>query len=186
MKNLYIVLLFIFLALQAQKSQAQIRPNSTSTGQNMGKTNMGKTTEKGRFIFGGNFGFNILNGGTQLQIAPIVGYKVNDKCRIGAGPSFQYYKQASYSVNAIGGRAFAQYDVLNNLFLQAEYSMESYKQTGVDGRQMYSRLPVGGGYWLGLGGTRVGATVMYDLLFKDGQSPYASPFIIQVGGFFGL
>lgn len=160
-------------------------PKKTDT-KNTNNTNNGthkigeRKFDKNRLTIGGDFGANF-SGDTYIQIMPLIGYRFTDKLTTGLGPSFSYIKpQSGTATTILGGRAYGEYALLKNIFLHGEYGLETAKQG--DYKTSYQRLPLGAG--ISFGGFN--ASFLYDVLYKDGKTPYSEPWMIRVGGGFNL
>ncbi len=148
--------------------------------------------KKENLFFGGDLGLNFNNNGAYVLIAPVMGYRFLESrsLSLAIGPSFEYFKSGTLSTNSFGGRTFARYDILRNLFLHAEYEGLSIKQSGISDRVWIDRLPLGGGYRQSLGGrANLNFMVLYDVLYDSG-SPYNNNsfdgFIVRGGVTMGL
>lgn len=138
-----------------------------------------------RIFFGGNIGLQI-GTITFLDLSPLVGYKITDDFWAGIGGTYQYYRYKSgiteYSDNVYGGRVFARYFVLDNVFVHAEYeklNIPSYftlaKRINVES------LFVGGGLRQALSDNLfLDLTILWNLN-ESPYSPYSNPVIR--GGF---
>ncbi len=67
-----------------------------------------------RIFFGGSFGlqFGTL---TNIQVAPVVGLWVLPRLAVAAGPDFNYYKFYDDKTTMYGGKAYAQFLILQDL-----------------------------------------------------------------------
>lgn len=161
---LSILLLGYSADILAQKAQRPDSNNSNSTSQ-------------GRFFLEGNFGFNVSNTSTAILFSPLLGYKINNKLSAGGGPMFEYisYRYTPtdvYKNTTLGGRAFARYNILDNLFVHGEYNIINYKLFATNERVWESHLPVGGGYRQSLGGrSTINLMILYDVLYNP-ESDY--------------
>jgi len=151
-----------------------------------------------RITIGGDLGLSFGNQLTYIRIAPVLGYIVNPKLTVGAGPSFQYWEDRrfipSLETTIYGGSTFGRYFVLDQLFLQAEFEVLNLDEINFSvGSDFDSRdrvtIPVffvGGGYSQRTsGGSGFFVSVMYDLI-GDLNSPYPNDLVFRVGGFIGL
>ncbi|MGB1206754.1 MAG: hypothetical protein ACPG5B_13970 [Chitinophagales bacterium] len=188
MKNTFFVfslLSILFLGLSSDiLAQKAKRPDSNNS------------TSEGRFFLEGSFGFNVNNNSTAILFSPLIGYKINNKLSSGGGPMFEYtsyrYNQTDvYKNTTFGGRAFARYNVLDNLFVHGEYNIINYKRY-IDNKRIWeSHLPVGGGYRQSLAGrSTINFMVLYDVLYNQDSdynrySTY-NGFIIRGGINFGF
>ncbi|MFK7907413.1 MAG: hypothetical protein AB8B69_19920 [Chitinophagales bacterium] len=128
-----------------------------------------KGFDKSRLFTGGNVGLSFSTNYSFVEVSPILGYYFTDKFSAGLGPSYQYYKIFGSSINIIGARTFARYDILDNLFLHGEYGTFSYKDDSDNGRQSFSMLPIGGGYRQFMGRTSIYAMALYDMLYAQNK-----------------
>ena len=86
------------------KNEAQTTTTTTPTTD---KTNSKTEDEKSSFwdkvFFGGNFGFNYINGWL-IQVAPTMGYRVSNAFSIAAGINFQYIEYNNLPVSIDTGK----------------------------------------------------------------------------------
>ena len=142
-----------------------------------------------RVFVGGNLGLQF-GDVTNVQVAPIIGYRVTNDFSAGVGVQYQYLKYKRFvpalSSNNYGTSVFARYRVEDPLFLQAEYEYLNYEYhvtTLESQRSSLSSVFVGGGISQPLGGNAAFTlSVMYNLSYDatDVNSPYNSP--LRVGG----
>ncbi len=146
---------------------------------------------KDRLFFGGDLGLSF-GTSTYIRIAPIIGFNVSPKFSVGAGPSYQYYKDNRFiglESSIYGGSVFGRYFVIENIFLQTEFEVlnldELYYNPTSDyipdrvtipvwfvGAGLSQRTPNGSGFFIG---------VFYDLI-GDINSPYPSDIAVRAGG----
>ena len=165
------------------------------------------TDEQGSFFdkifFGGNASFRSNNGYTQLELAPMVGYRVTDRFLLGVSPTFVYARGSAVSGNgvviqeakALGYRLFTRYylpteEMLagNSVFFHAEYEAlrYSWRQSNSNTEPLphwfYANF-VGAGISQKIGGgrARLDLMVLYNLSYIQGQSLYNSPVIYRAG-----
>ncbi len=146
---------------------------------------------KERLFFGGDLGLSF-GTITYIRIAPILGYNINPKLAVGAGPSYQYYNDNRYidaSSSIYGGSAFGRYFILENIFLQSELEVLnleriSYFQNS-DTFQSRVTIPVlfvGGGFsQRTANGSGFFIGIFYDVI-GDINSPYPSDIAFRAGG----
>lgn len=121
-------------------------------------TNAQQTEEKSKQPFrdklftGGSVGLTFGNY-TNVMISPIIGARLNEKVYAGLGIEYQYTKDKRYdpalTYNQYGGRLFAQYNIVTNLFAHGEiagYSMERYTTLLKKERDFVPFIYFGGGY----------------------------------------
>lgn len=115
-----------------------------------------------RLFFGGSFGLQF-GTVTNIEVSPLVGFWLLPRVAVGAGPSFQYYKDPYGRTTIYGGRAMLQLSVikdLNNIiplglntgiFVTGEYEALSLERSfftttpGADGRMFYGSFLAGAG-----------------------------------------
>lgn len=152
-----------------------------------------KKYEKGKKGFdpeklsvGGNLGGAFGNGGGFIMLQPLVGYYVTEKAMLGLGGTYIYNYQKfngkTYSSNTYGPILFARYNVLPSLFAHAEYqplNFDWYNPLTFEQERIWiNQAYVGGGYG-GRQGTFI--YVLYDVLYDQNRSFYASPWVIRLG-----
>ena len=143
---------------------------------------------KDRLYFGGNLGFQF-GTVTLIDVSPLVGVMITPRLSGGVGATFQYYDDSRFQGadgTSYGGRVFGRYNILPNIFAQAEYesiNWEAYDFFAEDYRRIWSdALFLGGGYFVPFG-RRGGAnfTFLYNVLHDNQNSYYAEPYVIRVG-----
>jgi len=161
-----------------------------------------KLSPKERIFFGGNIGLQI-GTITQIEIAPLVGYRITPRLSAGLGVKYEYYKDFFYETHIYGGRLFSNYlfiKDLNNiiplgfnggLFIQGEYEALNLETRvfdvlneypGQDRFWLHSVL-VGGGLRLPAGKrSSINLTILYNLN-QTANTPYSNP-IIRFGVYF--
>ncbi|MCX2745010.1 hypothetical protein OO013_14095 [Mangrovivirga sp. M17] len=141
--------------------------------------------QKVRVGGGLGFGFNPF----YLDLSPSVGYMVNQRFMTGFGIRYLYVKyddpffEGSY--NSYGGSLWANYFILNNIFLRTEYEMlrVDFVEDARLKREWVPSFFLGGGYVQPIGRTGSGVflSALYNLLHDDIKSPYGSPLVIRAG-----
>ncbi len=146
-----------------------------------------------RIFIGGDIGLQF-GTNTFIQIAPLIGYHITDEFSAGITTKYIYYSikdtyyNKSYSTNIYGGGIFTRYNILDDVFLHAEYeglSMEVPYTPYQNRRRIVSGLFVGGGYrqWFGQNSS-LNLMLLYNVI-EDKYSPYQNP-IIRIGFDIGL
>lgn len=154
-----------------------------------------------KLVFGGNVGGGYSNG-WNLTLSPTVGYRVTPTTIAGVGVTYIYsdfnsqYYSSRITTNVTGGRLFAQQLLFQNLYARAEYEylIFTQKQRDGSGRVFDERkleapgLLLGGGYSTQFGGSGIGFTfeILYNVIYKAGNSAYPSPFIFRGGLMYGF
>jgi hypothetical protein len=144
-----------------------------------------------RLNFGGGISGLSFGNPTSIGFSPMVGYSLTNTSILGVGLTYQYYSATyaslgTYSSNLFGQKIFIRQQVpaLNQVIGQAYLTgqIENYTNLSDNTGINYSN-PV----LVGVGiGSRIGInfSVMYDLNYTSGRSPYGSALVVQVGGFF--
>ncbi|QCK14058.1 hypothetical protein [Mangrovivirga cuniculi] len=195
MKNLSItIIIFIFIAFNSfsqeyykegdrNEDSVEVKEETAKTYQQAKEEN--EFWQKVRFGGGFGLGFNPF----YVDLSPSVGYMVNQRLMTGIGIRYLYVRyddpffEGSY--NSYGGSLWANYFVLDNIFLRTEY--ETLRVDFVeDARLKREWVPsffLGGGYVQPIGRTGSGfyLTALYNLLHDDLRSPYGSPLVIRAG-----
>ncbi len=122
----------------------------------------GRPPVKQRLFFGGSFGLQF-GTVTNIEVAPLAGIWLLPRIAVGAGPSFQYYKDPFGRTAIYGGRTMLQLTVvqdLNNIipiglnmgiFVNGEYELLSLQRAFFmnnpesDGRFLYGSFLAGAG-----------------------------------------
>lgn len=143
---------------------------------------------KDRLYFGGNLGLQF-GTITLIDVSPLVGVMITPRLSGGVGGTFQYYDDNRFQGaqgTSYGGRVFGRYNILPNIFTQAEYesiNWNAYDFFAEDFRRTWSNaLFLGAGYFAPFG-NRGGAnfTFLYNVLHDNLNSYYAEPYVIRVG-----
>ncbi|WP_186754579.1 hypothetical protein [Echinicola salinicaeni] len=143
-----------------------------------------------RLYFGGNFGLQF-GSITYVDVSPLVGVMITDRYSAGVGITYQYlkYRDFSESSNVYGGRIFNRYNVLPNVFAQAEFeslNVEAFRKNLngdiVSSREWEPGLFLGGGYFIPFG-RRGGMnfTLLYNVLYDNQNLLYNEPYVIRAG-----
>lgn len=152
-------------------------------------------TEK--ITFGGNFGLQF-GRITQINISPLIGYRITDKFVAGGGPSYIYtsYKYSNglkVENTILGGRVFGQHIIFENLAARAEFEYLSIEYpVGFNGtdfiktKEWVANPLVGLSYNLPLGRkSSFNITALYNLNYQNSlnrQYLYGnSPLVIRAG-----
>jgi len=180
-KYINILLVFLMLSVYSQSTYGQNKENNNPYA---------GLPFKERLFFGGDLGLSF-GTVTYIRIAPIIGYNINQKFAVGAGPSYQYYKDNRYvgvQSSIYGGSIFSRYFVLENIFLQSEFEVLNLEELYYDpadftrnrvtipiwfvGAGFSQRTPNGSGFFIG---------IFYDLI-QDINSPYPNNLAFRAGG----
>jgi len=142
-----------------------------------------------RLYFGGGMG---LNAGTDaysgkyfyVALFPIIGYMVNNQFSVGTGITYQYYSYSDIGqeIHQYGISPFARYN-FGQLFMYGEYSMLSTPTYygPASPRKVFDRLLLGVGYSQPIGSrSSVNVMGLYDVLWKQGDYAFTSPWVFRV------
>jgi long-subunit fatty acid transport protein len=179
MKKILLLLLAVLLtasAIQAQTDGSNASPVLSTPPPRA------QQPFKSRLFGGGDLGLQF-GTFTLVNLAPVVGYRINDKLGVGLGPIYTYVKdnsfRPSYETNMYGGRLFGQYRITENIMAYSEYQVVNAEVLNdLTFRPMRRNIPflfVGGGYVTPIG-QRSGLMVMVLLdLIQDPYSYYQTP-----------
>lgn len=136
-----------------------------------------------RIYTGGNFGM-FFGSTTYIEASPFVGYRLSEDLSVGTGIIYRYYRVRGYdySMNIIGYKGFARYQVWENLFAYGEY--ENLYGNWINRNQIINvpSLFLGGGYSQSLGmRSSVFVMLLYNALYDPARSPYPSPIVFRMG-----
>lgn len=136
---------------------------------------------------------------TFIEVAPLVGYHVNDRLALGLGPHYIFQSRKatpshpySFQTHVYGMKGFARFAVIthaeeflpinlfNDLFAHVEYegmSLEKdiYYQQGEEGRFIYQAFLVGGGLSQRIGMYNSVSFMVLWNLNESSSSPYSNP-----------
>jgi hypothetical protein len=152
-----------------------------------------------RLYFGGDFGLSLGRTQTFINLSPLVGYKLNEKLSIGAGPVFQYWQDQVVYINEqtgfqyqkkvssliYGGKGFGRLFLFKDFFANVEFEYISADlpiQEGLTERRWIPAIWAGAGYMIKLNkNAGINIMALYNPLFDKQNSPYTSPFDVRVG-----
>jgi len=150
---------------------------------------------KGKFIYGGNFGFGMSGYYLSLSLAPQIGYRVLNPWEVGVRGI--YNLQAWFDRvhgneygHFFGVAPYTNVEVFRGLFLHVEdevmYGLRRWNYETVSAK-WYNSVFVGGGYrQYNYSGGYVYFLVLYNLSWNvipstTWDTPYSSPLILRVG-----
>ena len=151
-----------------------------------------KPSFRDRLFFGGNFGLQFGNV-TNIDISPLVGYRITPKFSAGLGITYQYirYNDFDYNTSVYGGRLFSRFIVTGpnaptNVFIHAEYEILNgdviNPNTLLIEKDWVPGAFAGLGFIQGIGGRAAfGLTVLYNFLYDPERSFYGSPWVVRAG-----
>jgi hypothetical protein len=139
-----------------------------------------------RLKFGGGIGGLQFGNPTVIGVSPMVGYQASNDLIVGLAVDYQYFKfRGIEAQNQYGPRLFGQYrlhlleNLLSGAFLQAE--VQKYYASAGSLSFDYDVQALAG---IGIGFGGFNLTALYNLNYNERTSPYGSPIVIRVGGFF--
>lgn len=137
-----------------------------------------------KFFFGGSFGLQV-GQVTYINVAPIVGYKVTDRYRVGVGLNYIFTNFFGQKNNLIGGRLFQQFFVWKGVFAHAEYEFmdypNGYNNFGQPTRGISNSFNLGAGYQQNFG-RRAFSNIMilYNVIHDKNNTIYNTPLSFRV------
>lgn len=210
MKQIALGILFC-LGINAAFAQDDV-PMYSSTGKPVKDGKVANRKDGGfdasRIIFGGGFGFGFGNV-TNINVAPLVGYRISDRFSAGVGMGYQYMRVKNYfsvfdassntvykpfTANIYSPSVWMRYVLWNNIFAHVEYehNFMSFKEyynnytvsTDILSRDVKYNAPsllVGGGIRQPLS-DRVSIIFqgLYDVI-QDEKSPYKGTIAFRFG-----
>lgn len=191
-KNSFLLSVFFIscLTIQAQDPSQEPTPRESEPP---ARSSSGSGGFGNRFFTGGDFGLQF-GSSTYIQIAPLLGYRITEQFSAGITGKYIYYSLKDdyagfdYKTNIYGGGLFTRYNVLEELFLHAEFealSMEVPLSVYETNRRIVSGLFLGAGYRQFIGDhSSLNLMLLFDVI-EDKYSPYTNP-QIRIGFDFGL
>lgn len=151
-----------------------------------------KKFEVDRLVYGGTFGATF-GTTTYVDVSPLIGYRITDDLVAGIGVTYMYFRQRYntqvYQTSLYGGRVFANYAILENVFLHGEYEVLNYDYydflSQENSRAWFGTPLLGGGYRQPIS-DRAAFMIfaLYALNSDNPRSPYyQNPLVIRVGLF---
>ena len=150
---------------------------------------------KGKFVYGGNFGFGMSGNYLNLSVAPQVGYRIFSPWEVGLRGIydltcfFDSSNGSSYS-HYFGVAPYTNFQVYKGLFVHVEdevmYGFSRWNHATM-GSRWFNTVFVGGGYrQYAYNGSFVYYMVLYNLSWGSIQTerwdtPYASPISVRIG-----
>lgn len=200
------VILAVFISLTSQ-AQRRIKPMDPEKAEKEAAANEYQNKSwSDRMVYGGNFMISFGSNSSQVLLAPLVGFKVNDHFMVGSGVTYMYWSQNYYlrgssgtikiSDNIYGLNFFGRHSLFGPLFVHGEYqpmNFTAYNGYGDHKRIWTNALFLGGGVSQQIGDN--GAfylMLLYDVLWQNYPSnPWSyqksflpSAFDIRMGFFF--
>ena len=151
---------------------------------------------KGKIVVGGNANLGFAYDCFYFGIAPQAGLRLTRSLEVGARLGYDlnyyygdYYGYGSYYAHFFSGALYANYEIINGIYVQVEdeevCSLLSGFENGTGTSSWCNSVFVGGGYRQYYDPTGYFYySVMYNLSWDYTYSsftPYASPFVVRVG-----
>jgi hypothetical protein len=203
MKFLQSILLSLLIGLCSNLvfAQSDANPNGSSnvTSSPSYSSNSGhQIWDWHRLFTGGSLGASFGNSDIYFEISPLLGYKVTDMMRVGAGFNYQYFNNGvsnifdiPYKLSLIGFNAFVEHDIAFGILAHVNY--ENLKATLIsddplitDVEGWYPSLLLGGGYRVPIGENSASQILLLHPVSLDSpnsiySSPLAVRFAIHIG-----
>lgn len=176
-----LVLTVVLFAIGVLTAEAQYRAPRGNSGNSLSD----------RIYFGGGGGFSGGNQYVNIAVSPLIGYKFTEQFSGGLQITYQYVKFLEATASNYGGGPFLRYNFTQKFFGYTQYEYLNYLPLGStnssENRYHFNSWFVGIGYSEPLG-DRAAFNIMalYNLMHKDGRSPYQSPLQFRVGFAVGL
>jgi hypothetical protein len=139
-------------------------------------------TLKERIVVGGNIRL-FLGTITEIELFPVVGYRLTNRLSVLAGPMYSYFsnRNFNFSDNAYGGRIMTRFFPHAKFYLQGEVDALSFGIRNVPLRIQHTYTMIGAGYY------NNGGTV--ELLYITNNpvnTRYLNPFLLRFGFIYHL
>jgi hypothetical protein len=145
-----------------------------------------------KWVFGGGFGLGFSNTGSNILVAPQLGYMLNPRWELGSRVTYNYYsykdRNIKFSTNNYGGGFYTTYDLFRGLVLHAENEWLSYEKVYFNlerERALVHSIFVGGGLRQYFSGRSYASIIILYNLNETIDSPYTNP-LFRIGFGFGL
>lgn len=174
---IYLFLIFTLLS-------GHVAAQSNHTNEELKEMTFGQRLYYGGMV-GGSFGTI-----TNLQLTPVVGYRIMHRWSAGVGVNYQYYQDSrppSFDTHIYGGNIHTRVYIWDQLFahgeleaLSLEYIDRSQFEYQIE-RRVVPALFIGAGYFIPIGQrSGLAITFLYDLI-QDTYSPYPQNFTLRMG-----
>lgn len=137
-----------------------------------------------RVFFGGNFGLQV-GSVTYINLAPIVGYKVTDRYRVGGGINYIYTNYFGVSDHLVGMRFFQQFFVWKGILTHAEYEFMNYptgytNPSGKEISNIANAFNLGAGYQQNFGRRAfTNIIILYNVIHDRNNTIYNTPWSLR-------
>lgn len=144
----------------------------------------GTTKQQNNWRVGGGIGLGFGNNNYfGFSVTPFIGYMIAPQLEGGVKVGYQYGSQKNWKQNLFNFGPYMNYYPVRSLFLRAEYDYYTGNQKYGDNTSISydeSALWVGGGYHTS-GAVQMHAGLMYNVLYKEGESMFSNGFRPFVG-----
>lgn len=170
MKSICYLLVFIFSSMQIVAQSPEV-PLSE------------EPTLKERIVLGGTVRV-IVGNITELELLPVIGYRVSNRLSFLTGPMYTYFnnRNFNYSDNAYGARVMTRFFPHRKIYLQGELDALSFGVRNFPLRIQHTYALVGAGYYYSGGGT---VELLY-ITNNPVNTRYINPFLLRFGFIFHL
>lgn len=142
-----------------------------------------QTSKRHRIIVGGDFGLGF-GTITNIELLPVVGWRVNERLSVMTGPMYTYYRDGrfnpAFQTSFYGARALSRFTVYDRFFIQGEYNVLSFESFG-NARVSKDFFLAGPGLTSG----PFSFSILF-FIYQPGNSPFVSPFLMRGGLYFTL
>lgn len=201
--------ILVCLGIQASAQEVYSSSGRPVDENNKTRVKKDKGFDASNIIFGGGFGFGF-GTVTNVNVAPIVGYRFSDNFSAGIGMGYQYFRVKDYwrvydpatqgsaykplTSNGYSPSVWMRYVLWNNIFAHVEYEhnfikyREYYNDSIAPGDILYRSVKYNAPSLLIGGGIRQPISDRVSLLFmalydvlQDEYSPYRNTIALRVG-----
>jgi len=162
-----LIILQIHTSLQAQSPEIEMPEHPTL---------------RDRIVFGGT-SWLLFGTITEIELFPVLGYRLTNRLSVMAGPMYSYYnhRQFNYSDNGYGARVLSRFFFTDNIYLQGEIDRMSFGVRGNPFRSQFTYMMAGAGYY-----NRGGTLELLFILNNPANTRYVNPFLMRFGYIFYL
>lgn len=135
-----------------------------------------------RIVFGGT-SWLVFGTITEIELFPVVGYRLSNRLSVMAGPMYSYFsdRRFNYSDNGYGARVLSRFFFTDNIYLQGEIDRMSFGVRSTPFRSQFTYMMAGAGYY-----NRGGTFELLFILNNPANTRYSNPFLLRYGYIFYL
>ena len=187
LKNIICLLIMVIVGCTNMKAQDTLKRQDTLKSPPIKPKE--KFDLKEHLYVGGNIGLQF-GTITIIDVSPMVGYKITEKFSAGLGVTYTNLNDKSfipgYQINIYGGRIFARYFLLENIFAHTECEVLNGQWNPTSDQRINVASVMGGGGYRQQIGESSYFTILVLYNFNDSfYSPYSNP-IIRAGFVIGM